>query len=41
MNPEEGTMLLLVFNIGKDRFGLDVSQIIEVIPLVTFMFSVT
>ena len=29
-------MLLIVFNIGKDRFGLDVSQIIEVIPLVTF-----
>lgn len=29
-------MLLLLFQIGKDRFGLDVSQIIEVVPLVTF-----
>ena len=27
-------MLLLLFQIGKDRFGLDVSQIIKVVPLV-------
>ena len=27
-------MLLIVFHVGNDRFGLDVSQIIEVTPLV-------
>jgi len=29
-------MLLLQFQAGKDRYGLDVSRIIEVIPMVVF-----
>ena len=28
-------MMLLVFTAGRDRYGIDVSEIVEVIPLVT------
>lgn len=30
-----GRMMLLLFTVGDDRFGLDVSQIVEVIPCVS------
>ena len=29
-------MLLILFQIGNDRFGLDVEQVLEVVPVVTF-----
>ena len=32
-------MLLLLFNIGKDRFGLEVNHIIEILPLVEFKIA--